>query len=72
MILHIDMNYYIYNEAVPLGKETCGTFGKHVRRNCTIRKVKNILKSYKYKEYSVYSFTNFYDNKTFKKINCKI
>lgn len=63
------MNFYIYNQNVPLGSEKLGSEGRHILRNCTIRKVKNLLRSVKYPEYSVYSFTNFYDDKTFKKVS---
>ena len=31
-----------YSDAVELGKEHCGTLGKHIFRNCTIRKVNNL------------------------------
>jgi len=62
------MDFYIYNQNVPLGTEKLGTEGKAILRNCTIKKVFNLLKNRNYKEYSVYSFTNFYDDSTFKKI----
>lgn len=63
------MNFYIYDSNVELGTERLGTEGKHVLHNCTMRKVKNITKNMQ--SYSVYSFTNFYDDKTFKLIERK-
>jgi hypothetical protein len=62
------MDFYIYNQNVPLGTEKLGTEGRAILRNCTIKKVKNLLKARKYTEYSVYSFTNFYNDSTFKKL----
>ena len=61
-------NFYLYNESVELGNERCETLGKHIFRNCTIRKVNNFVKRINYTNYSIYSFTNFYDNSTFKLI----
>ena len=61
-------NFYLYNESVELGNERCGTLGKHIFRNCTIGKVNNFVKHINYIEYSIYSFTSFYDNSTFKLI----
>ncbi len=62
------MNFYVYNKNIPLGQEQCGTEGRHVLENCTIRKVTNLINRLQYKHYSIYSFTNFYDDKTFKLI----
>lgn len=61
------MNFYVYNEAVPLGKETLGSFGKHIWRDLkTLRGAIKRAESYGWKEFSIYSFTNIYDDNTFK------
>jgi hypothetical protein len=61
------MDFYVYNQNVPLGCEKLGTDGKRILRNCTMRKVNNFLRDNKqFINYSVYRFTNFYDNNTFK------
>lgn len=62
------MNYYLYKGTAKLGNEQCGTEGRHIFFNCTIKKVINTLKELKYRHYSIYSFINFYDDNTFKLI----
>jgi hypothetical protein len=47
--------------------ETLGSHGKHIFRDLkTKRGVINRMLSYKYEHFSIYTFVNFYDDKSFK------
>ena len=61
------MNYYVYNELVTLGKESCDTQGKMIIRDLkTLQGVINRAKSvFADTGFMVYSFTNFYNDSTF-------
>ena len=61
------MNFYVYNSVVPLGKESLGSEGKHIWRDLkTLKGAIRRAESYGYTEFSIYSFTNVYDDETFK------
>jgi phage terminase large subunit-like protein len=67
------MNFYCYNQNVELGKEKLGSDGKAIIRDLkTLKGVVNRLEKYGWKEYRIYSFTNFYDDKTFQLLKTKI
>lgn len=61
-------NYYVYNTTDELGNEPLGTEGNHVFTDTTLKLVKRVIKTWGFNKYSIYSFTNFYDDKTFKLI----
>ncbi len=61
------MNWYIYKGNFPLGEEPVGSDGRLIFRDLkTIRgvmnRIRNVLGDVPCR---VYSFTNFYDNRTF-------
>ncbi len=61
-------NFYTYIGIMPLGQEGVGTSGRYIDRELkTIRGVvkKNLVRR-KLTSFSVYQFTNFYDNSTFR------
>lgn len=61
-------NYYVYNTTDELGNEPLGTEKKHIFTNTTLKLVKRVIRTWGFDKYSIYSFTNFYDDKTFKLI----
>lgn len=67
------MNFYAYNTDkcgdVPLGEESLGTDGKAIARHYkTLRGMINNLNKAGWKHFRIYTFVNFYDNKTFKEV----
>jgi hypothetical protein len=60
--------FYCYKGLHDLGSEPCGTEGRHIFHNLkTLRgAINRVNKWYKYGHFKIYSFTNFYDDKTFK------
>ena len=61
------MQFYAYKGQYLLGAEPCGTEHKAIWRDLkTIRGAINRAKSAWGSFYRIYSFTNFYDNSTFK------
>lgn len=60
------MYFYAYNTARPLGLEKLGSDGKVIWRDLkTMRGVLNRLRRLGWTQWSLYTFTNFYDDKTF-------
>lgn len=59
------MKYYAYKGTASLGSEPCGSDGKMMFELKTdagaIRKVEKMFKSFR-----IYSYTNFFDDKTFR------
>lgn len=64
------MKFYAYKGNAPLGTESLGTDGRDIFYNLkTVRGVVNrITKWYKWETFTIYSFDNFYDDKTFRKV----
>lgn len=64
------MQLYAYKGTMPLGQEPLGTEHRTILRNYkTLRGARKFLdKAFKGCEYSLYAFTNFYDDKTFTKV----
>lgn len=61
--------YYCYNQDVPLGEERLGTLGKMIIRDLkTLNGVIRRCHRLGWKNFKVYTFTNFYDNRTFKEV----
>ena len=62
------MEFYSYNSTKPLGKEDLGSNGRMITRDLkTLRGVENrIPKSWHKTGYSIYTFTNFYNDDTFR------
>ena len=64
------MQFYAYKGSAELGKEPCGGDGKLIIRDLkTVRGAHKRCRTYLGSEYRLYTFTSFYDNKTFKE--CK-
>jgi hypothetical protein len=61
--------YYVYAGTADLGKEPLGTSGKSIWHDLKTNKgaYRRALKLYG-ANFRLYSFTNFYDNSTFKEI----
>lgn len=62
------MKFYAYKGKEELGKEPLGTFNKQVIELKTINGAKRRCVNVWGNDYKLYSFTNFYDNKTFQEI----
>ena len=64
------MDFYYYDSLVPLGKEGAGTQGKGMFHDLkTVKGAIRRLRSYGYKEFSLYTYTKFFDDKTFKLVH---
>jgi len=63
----MNLNYYVYNQIVPLGQESCGTSGKMIIRD--LKTLKGVIRRansvYSKTGFMVYTFTNFYSDSTF-------
>lgn len=66
----MNKGYYAYKGDAELGSEPCGTEGRHVWEDLKTTKgaVRRMQGLYGNKSFKIYSFTDFYDNKTFKLI----
>lgn len=64
------MNYYTHKGTMPLGQEGLGTSGRYFDRDLkTLRGVINRnLKQRRLNSFTIYTFTNIYDNNTYKKV----
>jgi len=63
------MKFYAYKWDVPLGTEPLGTDGKLLFELKTVRGAMNRCKRYlKTSDFRLYTYTNFYDDKTFKQV----
>lgn len=63
------MNYYTHKGIMPLGQEGIGTSGRYIDRDLkTLKGVIRRAKARGLKSFTIYTFTNFYDNKTFTKV----
>ena len=60
-------NFYTYKGIMPLGQEGLGTSGRYIDRDLkTLRGiVKRNIVNRKLESFTIYQFTNFYDNSTF-------
>lgn len=59
-------NFYAYNEDVPIGQESVGTSGKMIIRDLkTLRGVMKRCRTVGWTTFRIYTFSNFYDDKTF-------
>lgn len=66
------MKLYAYNQDVPLGQEHLGTMGRTLSEKYkTLNGFIRHLKSRGWKTYRVYSYTNFYNDDTFKLLHIK-
>lgn len=60
------LQLYVYNESVPLGKERLGSEGKHIWRDLkTVQGAVGRANKLGYVEFSIYKFTNIYDDSTY-------
>jgi hypothetical protein len=60
-------NFYAYNGNAELGHEPCGTEGRHIWQDLkTLRGAIKRMEALGYKSFRIYTFWNFFDNKTFK------
>jgi len=60
-------NFYVYKGISELGQESLGTEGKHIWRDLkTLRGAIRRMRLYGYESFRIYTFSNFYDDKTFK------
>lgn len=61
------MNFYCYKGTHPLGEEPIGTADRYIYRNrkSLVILIRRLL-SYGWTTFSIYTFTNFYDDSTFK------
>jgi hypothetical protein len=59
------MKFYSIKNAT-LENEPFGTFGRSLDELKTLKGVINRLKVAGWEKYSIYTYTNFYDNKTFR------
>lgn len=63
------MKFYIYNENVPLGSESLGSQGKMIIEDLkTLKGAINRAKRSGYTHFRIYTFSNFYDDSTFKEV----
>jgi len=63
------MNFYMYKGKDELGKEPLGTSGRHIWRDLkTVRGAITRARSLYGEDFTLYTFSNFYDDKTFKKV----
>ena len=64
------MNYYMYDRDVELGTERLGTLGRHIdKEHNTPNYLIRTATKFNYSQYRIYSFTNFYDDSTFKLVS---
>lgn len=64
------MRFYAYEGNAPLGSEKLGTEGKLVFELKTIRGAKGRCnKAYGTRKYQLYSYTNFYNPASFRKVS---
>jgi hypothetical protein len=62
-----NQNFYAYKGDAELGHESCGTENRHVWKDLkTLRGAIARMDDYGYKSFQIYTFTDFYDEKTFK------
>lgn len=62
------MRFYGYEGNYPLGKEPLGTLGKILIERKTVNGAIRFTKKCFGNDFTLYSFTNLYDDKTFKKV----
>ena len=62
------MKFYAYKGKEPLGKEPLGSFNKQIIELKTVNGAKRRCINAWGSDYSLYSFTNIYDDKTFRQI----
>lgn len=64
------LKLYCYKGNYDLGCEPLGTEGRHIFNDLqTIRGAKNrLIKWYNYNHFRIYTYSNFYDDKTFRLI----
>lgn len=62
------MKFYVYKGSKPLGQEQLGSDGKYLWSDLkTIGgAIKRAKRTFKSNDFMLYSYSNFYDNKTFK------
>jgi hypothetical protein len=61
------MKFYAYLSELPLGKEPLGTAGKLLFELKTKKgAIKHCQRIWKEKKFHIYTYTNFYDNDTFR------
>jgi len=60
------MNYYAYKGNNELGTEPLGTEGRHLLNYKRVSYVIRYLRSLGYDKFMVYTYSNFYDDNTFK------
>jgi len=60
-------NFYAYKGNEELGKESLGTEGRWIWKDLkTLRGAVKRMNALRYASFRIYTFWNFYDNKTFK------
>jgi hypothetical protein len=64
------MNYYTHKGTMPLGQEGVGTSGRYIDRDLkTLRGVINRnVRQRRLNSFTIYTFTNVYDNNTYKRV----
>ena len=64
------MNYYTHKGTMPLGQEGLGTSGRYIDKDLkTLRGVINRnIRQRRLNSFTIYTFTNIYDNNTYKKV----
>lgn len=64
------MNFYIYKGHAPLGQEPLGTENKNLWWDLkTVRGAIKRARRFFGNDFSLYTYTNFYDSSTFKQVN---
>ena len=61
--------FYSYKGNAPLGKEKLGTEGRSLDELKTVKGVKNRLLKAGWVEFKIYSYTNFYNDSTFRLVH---
>ena len=62
-----NQNFYAYKGDAELGKEPLGTEDRYVWKDLkTLKGAIDRMNSFGYKSFRIYTFADFYDNKTFK------